>query len=306
MNRKYFALISLLIILTFIGYIIIDTVSDKDNAASQDESAVLPEYPDMWQISAVIPDAVDQLTSVAVDDNGLIFCGGNMNVTCFGTGLKKKWSIPVSGKVMALAVYNDTVFASLTEHILLLSTEGRMLSDWGPYELNSIITSISVNKYFAAFADAGCKRIFILKKSGEVHSMIGQGDRKFIIPSPYFDVALSGRDTVYIADTGKRRIETWTTDGRFIDAFGEPGLAPEAFCGCCNPSHFTVISQGFITAEKGMNRIKITDRKGRFIEFVSSVNNFTAAIPLDIASSDGKTVYAANPSDSKIYIFTRK
>ncbi|MBG0860262.1 MAG: hypothetical protein IQL11_12220, partial [Bacteroidales bacterium] len=63
---------------------------------------------------------------------------------------------------------------------------------------------------------------------------------------------------------------------------------------------------GFVTAEKGINRIKILDQLGVFVEFVSSVNNFVPPLPLDIASLDGSLIYGANPADSKLYIFQRK
>jgi hypothetical protein len=46
--------------------------------------------------------------------------------------------------------------------------------------------------------------------------------------------------------------------------------------------------------------------KGEFVEFVSSVNDFTPATPLDVASADGKIIYAANPANSTLYVFTRK
>ena len=117
---------------------------------------------------------------------------------------------------------------------------------------------------------------------------------------------MSGENLVFAANTGYRRIETWTVDGKKISQFGEPGTAPGAFCGCCNPAHFAVIPQGFVTAEKGINRIKILGPDGAFIEFVSSKNSFTASVPLDVASNDGMTIYAANPADSKLYIFKRK
>ena len=67
----------------------------------------------------------------------------------------------------------------------------------------------------------------------------------------------------YVANTGHRRIETRSLDGELISYFGEPGMAPGAFCGCCNPAHFIVIPDGFITAEKGINRIKILGQEGR-------------------------------------------
>ena len=136
--------------------------------------------------------------------------------------------------------------------------------------------------------------------------MIGQSDNRFIIPSPYFDVALFSNDLLYIANTGNHRIETWTTAGKFLEQSGVPGTAPDAFCGCCNPAHFAVVPTGIITAEKGINRIKIMDQRGKFIEFVSSKNSFTPSVPLDVASVDGITIYAANPADSKLYVFKKR
>ena len=219
--------------------------------------------------------------------------------------LNALWDIKTDEKITALTVSGDTVFASTPETILLISTSGKIITEWGPYEGNSIITSVYSDKQFLAFADAGNKIVYILKKNGELHSMLGQAEEKFVVPSPYFDVALSeGR--LFVANTGHRRIETWTTDGKKLSQFGEPGTAPGAFCGCCNPSHFAVIPQGFVTTEKGINRIKILDRNGDFVEFVSSQNDFIPSIPLDVASADGKTIYAANSVNNTLYLFKRK
>jgi hypothetical protein len=42
-------------------------------------------------------------------------------------------------------------------------------------------------------------------------------------------------------------------------------MAVEGFCGCCNPVYFTRRPDGkFVTSEKGLNRIKIYDAKGKF------------------------------------------
>ena len=85
-----------------------------------------------------------------------------------------------------------------------------------------------------------------------------------------------------------------------------PGTAPEAFCGCCNPAHFVLTKDGFITAEKGINRIKLITNEGKFVEFVSSENKFIPSIPLDLAATDGNTIFAANPADGKLYVFKRR
>jgi hypothetical protein len=305
MNKKLYAVFSLVIILAFIAYIVIDTVS---SGTGNDEKKLLPlsSASDMWKVFGEYNVSDGPLTSVAVDKTGNIYLGGDSYVISLDKNLSKKWALKTEVKITALTVYNDTLYASTLENIYLISNSGRLLDEWGPYEAGSIITSISVNKNFIAFADAGVKRVFLLKKNGEVSAMMGQADEKFIIPSPYFDVVVNEDDTVYIANTGKRRVEKWTKDGKLISFFGVPGTAPGAFAGCCNPAHFAIADQHFITAEKGINRIKMLDKKGGFIEFISSENKFMASIPLDIALSDGETIYAANPSDSKLYLFKRK
>jgi len=190
--------------------------------------------------------------------------------------------------------------------ILIISSRGEIKDEWGPFEDNGIITSVTSNNSYVAFADAGNKMLFILDKTGGVKKLIGQNDGQFIIPSPYFDVALNSDNTLFVANTGHRRVETRSIEGILKSYFGEPGTAPGAFCGCCNPAHFIIIPNGFVTAEKGINRIKILNKSGEFVEYVSSKNKFMPSIPLDLASADGNTIYAAYPADSKIYIFTRK
>lgn len=304
MNKKLTALFSLVIILAFIGYIIFDATKDSEkNVAAETSGDTV--YNDNWTLFREIQIQGEDLSSVAVSEDGLIFLGGDSFVKSLNTDLTELWNLIPESKITSIAVSGDTVFATTTETILLVSTSGKLLAEWGPYEGNSIITSVSAGKSHIAIADAGNKRVFILKKNGEMHSMMGQSEEQFVIPSSYFDVAFSG-DNLFAANTGHRRIETWTPDGKKLSQFGEPGTAPGAFCGCCNPAHFAVIPQGFVTAEKGINRIKILDRNGDFVEFVSSNNEFIPSIPLDVASSDGKTVYAANSANNTLYIFKRK
>jgi DNA-binding beta-propeller fold protein YncE len=306
MGKKYIALISLLIILAFIGYIVYDTVTSGKEKQDIETVTQDSSIPDQWFIFNSVQISDGKLHSVTVSEDGAIFTGGDEFVSCYNPDLTRKWILKSPSGISALSVDGDTIYAASSETIYLISNDGKPISEWGPYEANSIITSISASGTNVAFADAGNKRIFILKKNGEVVSMIGQSDKSLIIPSPYFDVALYGENKLYLANTGNRRIEIWTTGGSLLSQFGEPGAAPEAFCGCCNPAHFAVIPQGFVTAEKGINRIKILDPDGRFVEFVSSKNSFTPSVPLDVASADGKTIYAANPADSKLYVYKRR
>ena len=306
MNKKYIAVFSLLIILTFIGYIVYDTVVSRPETETKPESAKAPVYTENWIIAKEFLTQEGPLTSVAISKSGLVFLGGESFISCYNSEFVRQWTLKMPERITAVAVSGDSVFASSVGKVFIVSTVGKQIGEWGPFEVNSIFTSLSANSRIVAVADAANKMVFILRRDGEVLGIIGQRDRKFIIPSSYFDVVLTEGDTIYIANTGNHRIEKWNTHGFFISQFGKPGTGPDEFNACCNPAHFALIPGGFVTAEKGLNRIKILGMDGSFIEFVSVNNKFVPSVPLDIASTDGKTIYGANEADSKLYVFKRK
>jgi hypothetical protein len=306
MNKKLMTFLSVLVILVFIGYIIFDIISPAGSVSTTENTVYEKPIPDAWEVSGELKTEEGALKTVSISSGGNVYLGGDSFVSCYDKEMKLTWTIKTPVPVTSVYVSNDTLFASSMELIYLISKDGKILNEWGPYESNCIITSLTANNTYVAFADAGNRIVYILDKEGEVKSMIGQNDDQFVVPSPYFDLSIDDNNRLFIANTGHRRIETRNLQGELIGFFGEAGTAPEAFCGCCNPAHFAVIPTGFVTAEKGLNRIKILGKNGEFIEYVSSDNKFTASIPLDVASFDGETVYAANPADSKLYIFTRK
>ena len=304
-NRKILAFFSLIIILAFMGYIIYDSIRlPKQNSQVTKSINKTAGLPDQWIIQKEV-FIRSGLKTVTVSVDGDIYLGGDSFVSCYNKDLKEQWTLNIPAKITATATSGDTIFAAASESIFLIDKRGRLIGDWGPYESDCIITSLSANKDFLAVADASNKIVFIIKKNGEVNSMIGHFGEKLHIPSPYFDVCLTSDNRLLMANTGNFRIEERTLDGKILSSFGASGSAPGSFCGCCNPAHFTMIPQGFVTAEKGINRIKILDQEGDFVEFVSAKNDFIASAPLDIASGDGITIYGANTSDSKLYVFTR-
>jgi hypothetical protein len=306
MSKKAISILSVLVILAFIGYMITDFIKPAESSKADKAISNSEDIVDAWKISGEFKVNEGALKAVSVAPSGNIFLGGDSFVSYYNDKMQLLWNKKTPSSVTSLSCWGDTLFASTSNQILVINSTGEILNEWGPFEDSCMITSVSSNTEYVAFADAGNKTVFILDKGGEVKEMIGQNDKHFVIPSPYFDVALDNNNNVYAANTGLHRIETYTIDGRLINQFGEAGTDPGFFCGCCAPPHFAIIPQGFVTAEKGINRIKILNKNGVFVEFVNSKNNFIKSEPLDLASADGFTIYGAYPGDSKLIIFNRK
>jgi hypothetical protein len=183
MNKKVAAFLSVLVILVFIGYMVFDSTKSEgpDKSASTIENVIYPDG--NWKISEEFKVNEGALKAVSVSSAGNVYLGGDSFVSCYDNNLKLIWNIKTPAPITALAFWNDSVYASTSDQILVLNLNGKIISEWGPYEDNSIITSVSANSNYVAFADAGNKNVFILDKGGEVKKIVGQNDEKFIIPS---------------------------------------------------------------------------------------------------------------------------
>ncbi len=305
MNKKLTTVFSVLIVIAFIAYIIYDSSHSSGIEKIQAKTESSDTLQDRWSLTDIIPVTEGSLRAISVAQDGNVIAGGVSFISIYGKDHRLIRSIRTDSAVISLCTFGDTIFASTHDQILVYTMNGRLAEEWGPFESKSYITSVSANSSYIAYADAGNRMIVILDRKGRVERIIGQNDGQFIVPSPYFDIAISKDGNLIVANTGQRRIETRSASGELLSMFGEPGTAPEAFCGCCNPAHFAIMPEGFVTAEKGINRIKILDRNGRFVEFVSSKNKFLSSEPLDVAVFSEKVIYAANPADSRIYKFIR-
>lgn len=307
MNKKTAGIISIVIIFAFIGYIIFDVATGRsDRTTAAEELTVRQELITNWQITNELHITEGRLQAVSLAGNENIICGGDSFLSLYDNTYEQLWNTNTPSALTALAAFGDTIYAATNETLLLYDTSGKLIDEWGPYDDEAIITSIAANSNYIALADAGNKLVFILDRKGALKSIVGYPGDPFIIPSPYFDVWLTGDDILVVANTGERQIEFRTLEGRVIRAIGEEGDELQYFCGCCNPSHFTLTPGGkIITAEKGINRIKVLDQDGRLIEPLASPAFFKPSSPLDIVAAGEDLVYAANSDNSTLYTFRR-
>lgn len=108
------------------------------------------------------------------------------------------------------------------------------------------------------------------RQAGAVQARFGRKEEPgagpnpgFIVPSPYFDLAIGLDERLHITNPGRLRVETYTLDGRFESSWGQAGMRIDRFCGCCNPVFMAVRKSGeFITSEKGLARINVYSAAG--------------------------------------------
>lgn len=166
-------------------------------------------------------------------------------------------------------------------------------------------------------ADAGNRQVLRCNPTGKILSRI----KGFAVPSPYFDLHIGPDGLLWVVNPGKHRVEAYNPDGSLELSWGETGMSIETFCGCCNPVYLARLPDGrFVTSEKGLNRIKIHDAKGRFLGVVAGVEHLVKDLELakkacancqigfgfPVACDSAGRVLALDPATRNIRIFTPK
>jgi len=310
MNRRLGAIAAIAVIVAFTAFIIYDITTgslftDKPVTETGD-NIVYPEP--AWHVDRKITFPDTKLWAVTVTADDRLVAAGSGFLTLYDTELNPVWTAPHEAEITALTSNGEIIYAATEKTILLFSAaDGSPITEWGPWEENSLITSISAAGGRVALADAGMRRVYILNSEGSMLSFFGHQGEEFIIPSGYFDLRLIGDTSMWVVNPGKLRLELRDFSGNITSTFGEPGLAPEAFSGCCNPSHFTMISDNMVaTSEKGISRIKIMTLAGELVDYVALPDQFRSALPLDLAADSRGNLFAASTYESVIYIYRRK
>jgi len=145
--------------------------------------------------------------------------------------------------------------------------------------------------------DGGNRRLLKYSTDGDFI----EETRGFVIPSAHFDCAVDAQGVLYIAHTGKWRIERYGPNGKLIGWWGESGTAPEKFCGCCNPTNFALFPDGRVaTTEKGIPRMKVYDATGKMLAYLGPEAFPPDAEAMDLAVDSTGRVAVLDPAGGKV------
>lgn len=250
-----------------------------------------------------IPVPLDPPRSLAVLNDGTILAGGN-KLLWFGEDGTIKKEMDLQSLITCLAVgKDDRIFAGLGNHVVVLKAGGEIEHRWADLSESAIITSIALKGDKVFLADSGEKIVWVFSDQGMLLARIGDKTAEykgFIIPSPYFDVAVGKDGSVWVANTGTHKLEEFDDKGAVSKRWGKSGYEIDAFCGCCNPAHFAFLSDGsFVTAEKGLARVKVHSQEGVFQCVVAPPLAFT---PKGTKGAGAPVADLAVDKDDRIYI----
>ena len=191
----------------------------------------------------------------------------------------------------------------------------------------AFLTAIATHEDSIFLADAGSREVVVCeRKTGKEKFRFGKKDEEkgnpgFAVPSPYFDLAVGPDGRLRVADTGRLQVETYTLEGEFQSAWGQPGMKVGRFCGCCNPVYFAMTPDGdFITSEKGLARINHFTGDGEFLGAVAGPDTLvvdkemvrkeneggTVGVGFDVAINQQEHILALDPYRKSVRTFTPK
>lgn len=229
--------------------------------------------------------------AVAVDPEGSIYVAGDSSIRVFtedgdSVGEIELMSTP---RCLTIAAADGSIYVGTRSRVEHYTSQGERLANWPDLGSTAVLTSIAVSKKGEVFvADAGNRIVLRYDTEGRLLGAIGAKDSDrnipgFVIPSPYFDLAVAKDGLLRVTNPGMHRIEAYTSGGDLEFWWGGFGMAIDGFCGCCNPVNFAVLEDGsFVTCEKGLKRVKIYDPDGSFVGVVAGPEQLGHTGPLKI------------------------
>ena len=263
---------------------------------------------------------------IAVDSKGSVYVAGDKAIRIFAQAGDRLGEIKLNDTPRCLTVTADgTIYAGLKEHVEVYDAQGQRQASWDSLGQDAIFTSIVVSEDNVLVADAGHRIVIRYDTAGNIINKIGKKDSirnipGFVIPSPYFDIAVPRDGLLRVVNPGRLRIEAYTFEGDIEFWWGQPSAAVEGFCGCCNPVNIAVLPDGgFVTCEKGLVRIKIYNSEGSFVGVVAGPEQFGAGgtssicmLPdecqtggFDVAVDREGRIFVLDTVDNVVKVFTR-
>jgi hypothetical protein len=263
--------------------------------------------------TGLIPLCFQDVYGIAVDGDDNIYVTGDNTVLIMKRDGELMTAVPTAETALSLDVdSNGDIYLAMTDHIEIFDRAGNRKSQWDTAGRDAMLTSIKVTDEFVFAADAGNRIVRKFDKRGnEVLKIAGKNESRDIpgcvVPSRFFDVTVDPDGFIWVVNPGRHSLENYTPEGDLRASWGEYSMKVDGFCGCCNPSHITIMDDGkFITSEKGIPRVKVYDRLGNLEAVVAGPDQFTeGTVGLDLTKDSEGRILVLDPKRMMVRIFEK-
>ena len=279
---------------------------DVEEYRTVDSSLIL--YKEIRSIElgeSILPMAIDYY-------HGLIYLAVDSAWMTITAGGSQSGFYPLDDTPGVIHVAADGVYIGFRHQAARFNFDGELVLLFDSLGSGSVITSLVSNETDLLIADAGNRKIHRFSKEGTLLNAF-EGKRNdqdlhgFIIPSPYFDVAISPDGELWAANTGMHSLENYTPEGTLRGYWVSSAITLEGFSGCCNPAHFDILPDGtFLTSEKGLVRIKLYKPSGELIGVVAGPDLFDGERAPEITFSPEGTIFALDFNRNAVRVFEKK
>jgi hypothetical protein len=259
---------------------------------------------------------------LTVDDSGALYLAGDQSVRVMDSWGRIMETIRLKVSPFCLAPTDKQLYIGTRDRIIITDKKGEVLTAWPSLGDNSWITNIVVTDEHVYIADAGQRIVWCYDLKGTFIRRIGDKNPEkdipgFVVPGPYFDLAMAPDGLLRIANPGRHQIEAYTIKGDREFAWGRFGNRLEDFTACCDPVSFAILADGsIITCEKGVARVKVYDTFGRLQGFVADPKLLVNVSPsigmrrervqrygFDVAADRSEHVYILDRARNVLRIF---
>ncbi len=278
-----------------------------------------------------VPVALREARTMAVGPEDRLYVAGDLCILCLSPSGNKLATIALEEEPQCVAVggaghaFPGRMYVGLKDRVEVYGPEGKRVAHWESQGPKALFTSIALAEHDVYVANARGRVVLRYDLQGKLLGQIDGRDpdkdlRGFIIPSPYFDLAMAPDGLLRVVNPGMHRIEAYTAEGHLEQKWGKATVGIEGFCGCCNPAHIALLDDGsVVTAEKGLPRVKVYSSEGQFVCVVAGPEMLcpTATITEetrtehkmkvhDVAVDSQGRILVLDPSTQSVRVFQKK
>jgi len=297
-----------------------DTTGEKGSGLGDDFSYDWKDFRKVepklihYEEGARIDTQLSEPRGLALGADDRVYVAGDKAIQVFDKDGHRLSEIKLADSPRCLALARDgAIYVGMKEHVEVYDREGAHKTSWESRGPKAVFTAVAVADEDVFVADAGNRVVLRYGTSGKLLGRIGRRDPDRNIPgivirSPHLDLAIGPEGLLWVANSGRLRLEAYTFRGDLEISWGKGSQGLEGFCGCCNPTNFAVLPDGrFVTSEKGLPRVKVHNQKGVFESVVAGPEQFAKETAgMDLAVDSQGRILVLDPVAKAVRIFARK